>query len=169
MEQHPSKLLRVKGGEWRSLIAIALLLLVLGGTGWAAIAPIHVTSHDELFEIPHGTWARRMAGEKIEILPQTIRLTLGLNDVLLLRNADTVPHIFGPTLIMPGQSFRLPFEVASTYTFQCTAHATGQLNVIVDPPPQSAWERLRWRARNLTNTVWRFARLPYLHNHKGHG
>ena len=46
-----------------------------------------------------------------------------------------MPHIFGPTLIMPGQSFRLPFAQASTYSFQCTAHANGQLSVIVDPAP----------------------------------
>jgi hypothetical protein len=153
----------------RSFIAITLLLLLIGGTGWAALAPIHVASHDELFEIPHGTWARRMAGEKIEILPQMIRLTLGLNDVLLLRNKDDVPHIFGPTLIMPGQSFSLPFGQASTYTFQCTAHASGQLNIIVDPAPTSAWGRLRWRVRKLTNTAWQLARLPYWHNHEGQG
>ena len=170
MEQPPRKsLMHLAGSGPRSLIVLALLLLMLGGTAWAALAPIHVASHDELFEIPHGTWARRMAGEKIEILPQTIRLTLGLNDVLLLRNKDDVPHIFGPTLIMPGQSFSLPFAQASTYTFQCTAHATGQLNVIVDPPPQSAWDRLRWRWRKFTNTAWHFAGLPYQHEHGGHG
>ncbi len=112
----------------RRLIAMTLSLLVLGGLGWAALATIEVASRDELFEIPHGTWARRMAGEKIEILPQTIRLTLGLNDVLLLRNADEVPHVFGPTLVMPGQSFSLPFASASTYSFMCTAHASGQLD-----------------------------------------
>ena len=76
-----------------------------------------------------------MAGDKVEILPDTIRLTLGVNDVLLLRNLDDVPQVFGPTLIMPGQSFRLPFEVASTYSFACTAHASGQLSVIVEPGP----------------------------------
>jgi hypothetical protein len=154
-------------GERRRLLAIALALFVLGGIGWAALAPIRVSSHDELFEIPRGTWARRMAGEKVEILPQTIRLTLGLNDVLLLRNRDDVPHIFGPTLIMPGQSFSLPFAQASTYTFQCTAHASGQLSIIVDPAPVSAWERLRWRWRKLMDAVWRVAGLPYRHNHRG--
>jgi hypothetical protein len=159
MRTPPSKL-------WaRRLVAIALSLVVLGGFGWAALAPIEVASHNELFEIPHGTWARRMAGEKIEILPHTIRLTLGLNDVLLLRNLDDVPHIFGPTLIMPRQSFSLPFAQASTYSFQCTAHANGQLNVIVEPPPSPGWERLRWRWRNLTNTVWRLAQLPQSHHH----
>ncbi len=73
--------------------------------------------------------------------------------MLVFRNADSAPHIFGPTLIMPGQSFRLPFEQASTYSFQCTAHANGQLNVIVEPNPAPGWERLRWRWRKLTNVA----------------
>lgn len=133
------------------LVAAVLSLLALVGLGWAAFAPIELASRDELFEIPRGTWARRMAGEKVEILPDTIRLTLGLNDVLLLRNADEVPQMFGPTLIMPGQSFRLPFATASTYNFACTAHASGQLNVIVEPAPARGWETLRWRVQRLTS------------------
>ena len=132
---------------------LVVSLLALAPLGWATLAPIEVASHDELFEIPPGTYARRMAGENVDILPQTIRLTLGVNDVLLLRNADDVPHVFGPALIMPGQSFRLPFANASTYSFQCTAHASGQLSVIVDPAPTPGWRRLVWRWRRLTNEV----------------
>ena len=65
----------------RRLAAIALPLLVLGGLGWAALAPLGAVSREELFEIPPGTSARRIAGEKeLAILPQTIRL--GVNDVL---------------------------------------------------------------------------------------
>ena len=160
--------LDARGGprtRWGRLIAAALALLLFGGFGWAAFAPIKLASHNELFEIPHGTYARRMAGEKIEILPQTIWLTLGLNDVLLLRNKDAVPHVFGPTLIMPGQSFSLPFAKASTYSFACTAHASGQLNIIVDPFPAPGWETLRWRLRKLKNAVWQFAGLSFRHEH----
>ncbi len=136
--------------RWRAFATGAALLvaiLVLGALTWAATAPIEPVSRDELFEIPRGTWARRMAGDKVEILPDTIRLTLGINDVLLLRNLDDVPQVFGPALIMPGQSFRLPFEVASTYSFACTAHAKGAMNVIVEPGPAKGWPTLRWRAR----------------------
>ena len=68
-----------------------------------------------------------MAGDTVEILPDEIRLTLGVSDVLVLRNLDDVPQIFGPTLMMPGQSFRLPFALASSYQFACTAHASGQM------------------------------------------
>jgi hypothetical protein len=127
--------------------ALLLATLVAVALSWAALAPIEPASRDELFEIPRGTWARRMAGDKVEILPDTIRLTLGINDVLLLRNLDDVPQVFGPALIMPGQSFRLPFEVASSYSFACTAHAKGAMNVIVDPGPAKGWPTLRWRAR----------------------
>jgi len=130
-------------------VLLAALLLLVAVLGWAALMPLSGDSRDALFEIPHGTYARRMAGDKVEILPDTIRLTLGLRDVLLLRNLDEVPQTFGPVLIMPGQSFRLPFEVASTYSFACTAHASGQMNVIVDPLPASGWTRLRWRLQQL--------------------
>jgi hypothetical protein len=138
----------------RLLVTITLPLLVLGALGWAALAPIQLISREELFEIPPGTWARRMAGEKLEILPDTIRLTLGIKDVLLLRNADEVPQVFGPVLVMPGQSFRLPFATASTYNFDCSAHASGQLKVIVEPTPAGGWETLRWRLRKLSKAVW---------------
>ena len=134
--------------------AAVVVLALLAVLGLAALAPIEPATRDEPFEIPQGTWARRMAGDKVEILPQTIRLTLGVHDVLLLRNLDDVPQVFGPTVIMPGQSFRLPFEVASTYSFACTAHASGQMNVVVDPPPEPGWERLRWRAGNWKKESW---------------
>jgi hypothetical protein len=116
---------------------------------WAAFAPIDAGSRDEIFEIPKGTWASRMAGNKIEILPDEIHLTLGINDILVLKNQDDVPQIFGPTLMMPGQSFSLPFEVASSYVFACTAHASGQLTVVVGPMPASASERMAWRLQRL--------------------
>ena len=48
----------------------------------------------------------------------------------------------------------VPFEVASTYSFACTAHASGQMNVIVDPNPRPGWERLRWRTDALTKETW---------------
>ncbi len=128
------------------LTALPLFVLV----AWAAFAPVGSGSREAVFEIPAGTWAARMAGDPVEILPDTIRLTLGVNDVLVLKNLDEVPQMFGPTLMMPGQSFRLPFRSASTYTFACTAHASGQMEIVVDPFPGNPWSRLRWRVRQLT-------------------
>jgi hypothetical protein len=134
-------------------LAVPLIAGLLGVVVWAAFAPVRFDSREAVFEIPKGTWARRMSGDKVEILPAQIRLTLGVHDVLLLRNLDDVPQVFGPTVMMPGQSFRLPFEVASTYSFACTAHASGQMTIVVEPQPLSPWQRLRWR----TISVWNMA------------
>lgn len=125
---------------------IALAVVVLGGLGWAAFAPVNFDSREELFEIPSGTWARRMKGEDLEILPQEIHLYVGVRDILVLRNKDEVPQIFGPTLIMPGQSFKLPFETVSENQFACTAHVAGQMTVFVHEAPITPWTRLTWRA-----------------------
>lgn len=89
----------------------------------------------------------------VDILPSQIRLTLGINDVLLLKNLDSVPQTFGPALLMPGQSFRLPFELASEYQFACSAHSSGQMTIIVDPFPATPLARLRWRAMQLPETL----------------
>ena len=133
---------------------LSILLAVMAGTLlWACVAPIHTSSRDKLFEIPKGTYERRMKGDKVEILPSTVRLTLGLRDVLLLRNSDTVPQIFGPVLIMPGQDFRLPFETVSENQFSCSAHASGQMTVIVEPMPNPGLMRLRWRLFEFTHAV----------------
>ena len=128
---------------------LAIVAVLLASLAWASFGPIATGSREALFEIPKGTFARRMAGDKVEILPAEIRLTLGVSDVLLLRNLDDVPQTFGPVLIMPGQSFRLPFEVAATYSFACTAHASGKMSVVVDPAPSPGWETLRWRATRI--------------------
>jgi hypothetical protein len=132
----PVRLLGIAAGALAALLGIGLV-------------PVHTNSRDQIFEIPKGTWARRMSGDKVEILPDHIRLTLGLRDILVLRNHDDVPQIFGPTLMMPGQSFRLPFERAAEYQFACTAHASGQMTIVVEPNPTMPWSRLFWRAREL--------------------
>jgi hypothetical protein len=135
--------------RWSLLACGAAAFALLAWAGLTPIATDAGFSREELFEIPRGTWARRRAGEDLGILPDEIRLTLGIRDILVLRNLDDVPQIFGPTLMMPGQSFKLPFEQASEYQFTCTAHASGQMRVIVDPYPATPWARIMWRARRL--------------------
>jgi hypothetical protein len=138
----------------RRWLFILLAIGTIGAISAAAWMPVSFESREASYEIPNGTWARRMAGDPINILPDTIYLTLGMQDILVLKNADDVPQIFGPTLIMPGQSFKLPFELASEYLFVCSAHASGQMTVIVDPAPISGWTRLQWRVKSLLR-IWR--------------
>ncbi|MET0535803.1 MAG: hypothetical protein ABW171_16425 [Steroidobacter sp.] len=138
-----------RGRAWLLIPVIA----AVGVLGWAAFTPVRVEGREKVFAIPEGTWARRRAGDNIDILPPHIRLTLGLDDVLLLKNRDSVPQTFGPALLMPGQNFRLPFEVASEYQFACTAHSSGQMTVIVDPFPASPFARVKWRVTRLVDSI----------------
>lgn len=134
--------------NWWIAVPLAVLLAIVA---WAGFAPITLATREKLFEIPKGTYARRAAGNLVDILPSTITLTLGVDDVLLLRNLDEVPQQFGPTIMMPGQSFRLPFEVASENRFDCSAHSSGQMVVIVEEEPVWPWQKIRWRLRHWLN------------------
>lgn len=129
------------------IVSIALVAMLVLALGWAGFAPIHALSREVLFEIPRGTFARRMAGNKVEILPSRIVLTQGVRDVLLLRNLDDVPQVFGPSIMMSGQSLRLPFERAAEYQFACTAHASGQMTIVVEPEPRWPWQKIAYRIR----------------------
>jgi hypothetical protein len=145
---HRSPFLRAGGVVLAVLCGAGLL-----AAGWAAFYPIRADSRELQYVIPKGTWARRHAGERVDVLPPQIRLRLGVKDVLVMRNGDDVPQMFGPVLMMPGQSFRLPFSTASTYSFACTAHVSGQLTVVVDPAPAAGWPRLKWRVESFFEGV----------------
>jgi hypothetical protein len=129
---------------------VALLIgAAVCAIAWAAFAPIQTDSNEQIYAIPKGTWARRHAGENLDIIPAQIRLTIGVKDVLVMRNQDDVPQLFGPVLIMPGQSFRLPFHRASSYLFACPLHTSGLLTIVVEDMPAPGWARLRWRATGI--------------------
>src|SRR5437763_15375518 len=122
-------------------LVVALLGVAVAATAWAALTPVETGSKEQVYVIPKGTFARRMAGENIDILPSEIHLTIGVNDVLVLRNQDDVPQLFGPVLIMPGQSFRLPFARPSRYQFACSLHVNGTLDVVDDLAPDGGMSR----------------------------
>ncbi|MFC5461325.1 cupredoxin domain-containing protein [Massilia niabensis] len=118
-----------------ALAGAALLVLL-----WAALAPLREPSHERNFTFP-----RMQDGQRSLALPRELRLTLGVQDVLLLRNLDRKPHVFGPLQLRPGQEVRLPFEQAGTFPYACPDVAGGTLLVHVVPLPDPGWERLRWR------------------------
>lgn len=120
---------------------------------WAAFAPLPSRERVLSFDIPKGAWKRRMAGDKVEPLPGEIRLTLGVKDVLLLRNRDSAPQMFGPVMIMPGKEYRVPFADTGRHEFPFTARVSGQIRVIVDPHPTPGLDRLRWRIGRLSHAV----------------
>jgi hypothetical protein len=124
-----------------SALGGAFLLLLL----WGALAPLRTPSHERSFTFP-------AAGKDVQramALPREMYLTLGVQDVLLLRNHDRRPHVFGPLQLQPGQEFRLPFEQAGEYAVACPDVAGGTLTVRVVRLPDPGWDRLRWRVQAL--------------------
>src|SRR5688572_18609065 len=68
--------------RWWAAASSITAVVLLAATAWAAFAPVPVPAdREQPFVIPEGTWARRMSGDRVDILPQHIRLTLGINDV----------------------------------------------------------------------------------------
>lgn len=135
-----------------ALPAGALLLFC-----WAALAPLPSANRDLLFDIPlhtlsrpTGTALRASASPNVS---STVYLTLGVKDVLLLRNSDRLPLVFGPVLVLPGREFRLPFEQVAEHEFACNAHLSGQVKVVVGPTPNPGLERVSWRLGALAHAL----------------
>lgn len=84
-----------------------------------------------VYAIPPGTADQIARGEQVQVLPQTITLTLGRADILIIRNDDTQPVTIGPFRVAPGQQFRQRYYSRGTYDLICSVHAGARLRVLV--------------------------------------
>lgn len=134
-------------------VDVLLAGVVLLGLLWAALAPVQGGSRERLVTIPAGTSALLAAGGRDDGLPSAITLTLGVDDVLLLNNADQVAQQFGPVALGPGEQFRLPFEQAGEYPVATSAWADHRFTVKVVEWPAPGWERLSWRVAALVQAL----------------
>jgi hypothetical protein len=132
--------------QW-TLAAILCAVLL-----WMAVAPLHYPTRERLLEFPHGAAVLRGQAESI-LVPAEVRLTLGVRDVLLLRNRDVVPHVFGQVLVLPGHVVRLPFEQAGDFPFACDLAPAAKVTVRVLPQPDPGWARLRWRSAAFVEAI----------------
>ena len=138
-----SLLQRVRWGV--GLVIVALLL-------WAALAPLRYPTRERTLVFPRGATILRGTGAPGAV-PAEVSLTLGVRDVLLLRNRDAVPHVFGQVLVLPGHVFRLPFEQAGDYVYACDVAPGHAVTVRVANHPDPGWARLGWRLRVLAEAV----------------
>jgi hypothetical protein len=127
------------------LVAAGLGVTALAGVGWAAFAPLPALPRERVYVIPKGTAARQARGEPVTSLPSRIRLLLGVQDVLVLRNEDDAPQSFGPIELRAGQTYRVPFQVPATFDFACSVHEDGPVAIVVQRAPSPGWERVWWR------------------------
>jgi hypothetical protein len=129
-----------------TLLATIVVVTVVVSV-YAAMAPIPQSDREQVLDITRGTMARRSAKDIIGALPQTITLTVGVRDVLHIRNNDTAAHFFGPVALEPGEDIRVPFDEPGTRQFASSAHFDGSATVHVEPWPDPGVARLRWRVR----------------------
>jgi hypothetical protein len=142
--------IRHRRRAWR---AGALLTMALAGIAWAALAPLPAGPRELVYVIPAGTAARQARGERVSALPSMVRLTLGVQDVLIIKNEDGAEQRIGPALLGPGQTYRLPFRAPAEIPLMCSAHADGQLTIVVEAAPGPGPGRLRWRLRRLAAAI----------------
>ena len=112
---------------WRRRPAAWLACALLALLFYACVAPLRAPSREKLFEL----------GRTGSMVPTVLRLTLGVQDVLLLHNGSRSAQVFGQLRVLPGHVFRLPFEQVGDFDFACSAHAHGQMRVHVVAPPRS--------------------------------
>jgi hypothetical protein len=122
------------------------LVAVTGaGATAAAFAPLPSGPREAVYVIPRGF----AAGAAPAPLPARLRFTLGVRDVLVLRNEDDRPQRIGPVLLEPGQTYRVPFRSPAEFQLACSAHTSGQLTIVVEAAPRAGLARLAWRIRTM--------------------
>jgi hypothetical protein len=132
--------------QWSMAAAVLAALL------WAAMAPLHYPTREQLLAFPRGAAVLRGHAGPAPV-PAELRLTLGVRDVLLLQNQDLAPHVFGQVLVLPGRTVRLPFEQAGEFPFACDLAPGSTVLVRVLPQPDPGWSRLRWRLATLADAI----------------
>jgi hypothetical protein len=127
----------------------AVAVLVALAAGWAALAPLPDGPREVVYVIPKGTAVRQALGMRPAVLPDVMRFTVGVRDVLVLRNEDDAVATFGPVRLEAGQTYRVPFRAPAQFQLACSAHADGQVGIVVTAAPERGWRRVRWRLLNL--------------------
>jgi hypothetical protein len=114
-----------------ALVIVALVLIGVAGSGIWYENQRRNAERYLVFTVPPGSVARLAAGEQLEILPQTIELSLRGKDTLVIRNEDAQPIQVGPFRIDPGQQFEQRYYNPGTYELICTLHQSQRLRIVV--------------------------------------
>lgn len=112
---------------------LLLALLVVGGAGagfWYGYQRYNDNRY-LVFTVPPGSVARLASGEQLDILPQTIELSLRGKDTLVIRNEDVQSIQVGPFKIAPGQQFEQRYYNPGVYELICTVHQSQRLRIVV--------------------------------------
>jgi plastocyanin len=112
-------------GRWVlvALIAVPAIVLI------ALAASSALRSATIVVDVAPGTAARVAAGERVELLPRTLEVSVG--DRLEVHNRDAVAHQVGPYDVAAGQTLAQTFTTPGTLEGLCTLHESGRVTIVV--------------------------------------
>jgi len=107
----------------------ALILVVLAGSGLAAVLHRPEPGVEYRYVIPHGTAERIAAREPVEVLPA--RIELRTQDTLVLENEDHEPFSVGGLRVGAGQTMTYRWSEPGNYGGSCELHNGGKVDIVV--------------------------------------
>lgn len=87
---------------------------------------------DHDFVIPAGTEARRLRGETVQIMPETLDVRVG--ESIRVRNDDDTGAYAGIFYVGPGEVVSMRFTTPGTLSGECDLNAGGTFTVKVSEP-----------------------------------
>lgn len=115
---------------WRWITSLVILGVVLGVAIYRG-GVLHEQSRQLVIVIPPGTAAQIEAGQSGNAPPHRIELTLGIQDVLVIRNEDSAWHQVGPYRIAPGHTLVQRFSRPGTVRATCTMYPGREVEIVV--------------------------------------
>ncbi len=109
-------------------LAIGLILASLiscGGEGASEASAI-----DHRFEIPADASERLDRGEKVQLLPETLEVTVG--DTMTIVNNDAEAQTFGPYFVGAGETITQRFKTATVLEGDCAFTGDGTYKIVVN-------------------------------------
>lgn len=109
-----------------------LLALIVVAPALAFLALAYVLSlgsEQIVIEVPHGTAQRIADGERVELIPARLEVSVG--DSLEIRNLDDTVHEVGPYTVDAGQTLHQTFTSPGTIQGLCTLHPSGAITIVV--------------------------------------
>lgn len=119
----------------RSVLALAVLAAAIAAFAFSLAwrrDQTNTVEHEFLVVIPKGTAILQAQGRDSLMVPQTLRLTLGDIDTLVIRNDDDWPLRIGPFRLEAGQQYRQRFRSPGVFKLVCaTMYHEDQVEITV--------------------------------------
>jgi hypothetical protein len=101
------------------------------GVATYRVAILREDARQLVIVIPDGTAERIAAGETDSTPPHRIEMVVGVQDVLVIRNEDTVWHQVGPYRIAPGRTLTQRFSQPGVIRQACTITPGQQVEIVI--------------------------------------